>query len=44
MSDNNQDNDRTESFIALTQGTEVGHYIIISKTGASGIDEILYGC
>ncbi|MEE9442987.1 MAG: protein kinase [candidate division Zixibacteria bacterium] len=34
------ENDRTQSFTALTKGTEVGHYTIIEKIGAGGMGEV----
>jgi len=37
MSGNFDDNDRTESFVALTKGTKVGHYTIVNKIGAGGM-------
>ena len=40
MTDNNQNNDRTESFVPLTKGTKVGHYTIIEKIGAGGMGEV----
>ncbi len=36
--DNNNDN--TQSFVALTKGTEVGHYKIVEKIGAGGMGEV----
>ena len=36
----NQDNDRTESFVPLTKGTNVGHYTIVEKIGAGGMGEV----
>jgi serine/threonine protein kinase/tetratricopeptide (TPR) repeat protein len=38
--DNLRDDDSTRSFVPLTQGTEVGHYKIISKIGAGGMGEV----
>src|SRR5210317_2671809 len=32
--------DKTQSFIALTKGTMVSHYKIISKIGAGGMGEV----
>ncbi len=34
------DDDKTRSYVALTKGTEVGHYRIISKIGAGGMGEV----
>ncbi len=34
------DNDRTESFVALTKETKIGHYTIIEKIGAGGMGEV----
>jgi len=36
----NQNDDNTQSFIALTAGTKVKHYKIISKIGAGGMGEV----
>ncbi len=33
-------NDETKSFVALTAGTEVSHYKIISKIGSGGMGEV----
>ncbi|MCP4704751.1 MAG: hypothetical protein GY865_09090, partial [candidate division Zixibacteria bacterium] len=40
MANNNNDDDRTESFAPLTKGTKVGHYTIVSKIGAGGMGEV----
>jgi len=40
MTDNNQNNDRTESFVPLTKGTKVGHYTIVEKIGSGGMGEV----
>ncbi|MFW9769522.1 MAG: protein kinase [Candidatus Thorarchaeota archaeon] len=34
------DDDNTQSFVPLTDGTEVGHYKIISRIGAGGMGEV----
>ncbi|HUV29534.1 MAG TPA: protein kinase [Acidobacteriota bacterium] len=34
------DNDRTQSFVALTKGTKVLHYRIVEKIGAGGMGEV----
>jgi serine/threonine protein kinase len=34
------DDDRTQSFAALTSGTMVSHYRIIEKIGAGGMGEV----
>ncbi len=34
------DNDRTESFVPLTEGAKIGHYTIVSKIGAGGMGEV----
>jgi serine/threonine protein kinase len=39
LADNSND-DRTKSFVALTVGTKVSHYKIISKIGAGGMGEV----
>ncbi len=35
-----QNDDKTQSFIALTAGTKVKHYIIIEKIGSGGMGEV----
>jgi len=40
MPENQHDEDQTQSFVALTKGTQVGHYKIISKIGAGGMGEV----
>ena len=40
MPENHHDEDQTRSFVALTKGTEIGHYKIISKIGAGGMGEV----
>jgi eukaryotic-like serine/threonine-protein kinase len=40
MAADDSHDDRTQSFIALTKGTEVSHYKIISKIGAGGMGEV----
>jgi serine/threonine protein kinase/tetratricopeptide (TPR) repeat protein len=35
-----QDNDNTQSFVALTEGAMVSHYRILSKIGAGGMGEV----
>jgi serine/threonine protein kinase len=40
VSENHRDDDNTRSFVALTKGTRVGHYKIISKIGAGGMGEV----
>jgi serine/threonine protein kinase/lipopolysaccharide biosynthesis regulator YciM len=40
MSEDHHDDDKTRSFVALTKGTEIGHYKIISKIGAGGMGEV----
>lgn len=37
---NESSDDRTESFVALTQGAMISHYRIISKIGAGGMGEV----
>ena len=34
------DNDRTNTHVVLTAGTEVGHYKIIEKIGSGGMGEV----
>jgi len=38
--ENHSDNDRTESFVALTRGVKVGHYKIIKKIGSGGMGDV----
>jgi eukaryotic-like serine/threonine-protein kinase len=40
LSNDQNDNDETQSFIVLSEGTMVGHYRIISKIGAGGMGEV----
>jgi serine/threonine protein kinase len=40
MPENHHDDDKTRSFVALTKGTQVGQYKIISKIGAGGMGEV----
>ncbi len=40
MAENNQDKNRTDSFVSLTKGVKVGHYTIIEKIGAGGMGEV----
>jgi len=40
MAKNDHQDDQTRSFIALTKGTQVGHYCIIEKIGAGGMGEV----
>ncbi len=40
MPEYHHDEDETRSFVPLTEGTEVGHYKIISKIGAGGMGEV----
>jgi len=35
-----ENDDNTQSFVPLTEGTEIGHYKIISKIGAGGMGEV----
>jgi serine/threonine protein kinase len=40
LSNNQNDNDKTQSFVVLTKGLEVGHYKIIEKIGSGGMGEV----
>jgi len=40
MATDDSHDDRTQSFVALTAGTMVSHYKIISKIGAGGMGEV----
>jgi len=40
MATEDGENDRTQSFVPLTEGTVVGHYKIIKKIGAGGMGEV----
>lgn len=40
MSEDHHDEDQTQSFVPLTEGTEFGHYRIISRIGAGGMGEV----
>jgi len=40
MAESSDQNDKTQTFVALTKGTMVSHYRIISKIGAGGMGEV----
>ncbi|MCP4566464.1 MAG: protein kinase [FCB group bacterium] len=40
MSPNNHDDDKTQTHVVLTSGTEVAHYRIVEKIGAGGMGEV----
>ena len=40
MAEENQHEDRTQSFVAFTKGFAVAHYRIVSKIGAGGMGEV----
>lgn len=40
MSNDQHDDDKTQCFIALSEGTSVGHYRIISKIGSGSMGEV----
>ncbi|HHI03624.1 MAG TPA: hypothetical protein ENL22_08900, partial [candidate division Zixibacteria bacterium] len=40
MPDEHSNNDQTESFVALSKGTKIGHYKIIKKIGSGGMGDI----
>lgn len=40
MTDSEFDDDRTKSFVALTNGLLVSHYRILSKIGSGGMGEV----
>ncbi len=40
MSENSNDNDKTQTHLVLAKGTKVGHYRIVDKIGAGGMGEV----
>jgi len=40
VNDHRQDDDRTQSFTVLSQGTRISHYSVIERLGAGGMGEV----
>lgn len=40
MPDNSHENDRTKSYVAITNGTVISHYTVTKKIGAGGMGEV----